>query len=56
MNPEANALPGGNSAETPEQLNNDPDPGEDEPVDVLSPDVLVEGGQSPADTEQGEGH
>ncbi len=55
INPDTK-LPGGYCAETPEELNNNPDPGEDEPVNVLSPDVLVEGGQSPANAEQGEGH
>jgi len=48
--------PGGNCPEPPHELEDDTNPGEDQPVHVVLADVLGEGGQRPAHIEQREGH
>ena len=48
--------PGGDGPEPPHELEDDPDPGEHQPVHVVLADVLCEGGQRPTHIEQGERH
>ena len=48
--------PAGDGAQPPDKLEDDAQPGEDEPMHVVLPDVLGEGGEGPAHVEEAQGH
>jgi len=48
--------PAGDRAQPPDELEDDSEPGEDEAVHVVLPDVLRERGERPANVEEAQGH